>query len=56
MIDSYSALTSGGAPANNIYVAVGVLGSSVFTAAAGCFVTIEFVIDLDFFELAAPSV
>ncbi len=51
--DATAANTSGTAPAQNIWLAVGIVGSSALVN--GCFVETDLDIELDFFELSTPA-
>jgi len=51
--DSTSASTTGTAPANNIWLAVGMSTNSNLTS--GFLISIDFDIDMDFYELTSPA-
>lgn len=53
MGDLYSASTAGGAPANNWYWTVGIIGDAVLVSGVDARVQID--IDLEFYEVASPS-
>lgn len=52
-IDQYCSSTSGSAPTNNIYLAVGIETSPAMTL--GVVAVVKITVDLEFFELSSPS-